>query len=348
VRVGVIAENPIEALVARLNIAPRPLIETQLAYTLARLVMVGAKLGVFDALAAGDSTAEEVATRCGTDPTATEKLLFALAGAEYLKATDDGYALTPVSRKWLLRDSDHSLVDKLLLQFYEWDWIERSEEYVRTGEPIELHEMTGDDEWDLYQRGMRSMARALAAEAIRRVPVPKGAKDMLDIGGSHGYYSVALCRRHEGLRAVVLDLPRAVEHAAPLLAEENMGDRVVHRVGDALADDFGTEAYDVVITAQLVHHFSDEQNRDLTARIARALRPGGVYAILEEFRSSTPKEAGQIGALLDFYFALTSRAGTWSPEEMAGWQREAGLKPRKPIRLRTAPGAGIQAAVKAT
>jgi SAM-dependent methyltransferase len=178
------------------------------------------------------------------------------------------------------------------------------------------------------------------------MPVPEGARDMLDIGGSHGYYSVALCRRHEGLRAVVLDLPEAVKQAAPLLAEEGMGDRVVHREGDALREDLGTEAYDLVIIAQLVHHFSADQNLDVTARIARALRPGGVYAIVDAFRPTTPKDSGQIAALLDFYFALTSQSGTWSPEEMAAWQRAAGLEPRRPIRLRTAPGAGVQAAAK--
>ena len=41
----------------------------------------------------------------------------------------------------------------------------------------------------------------------KRMPVPDGARDMLDIGGSHGYLSVAVCRRHPELRATVLDLP---------------------------------------------------------------------------------------------------------------------------------------------
>ena len=101
-----------------------------------------------------------------------------------------------------------------------------------------------------------------------------------------------------------------------------------------------------MLTAQLVHHLSDDENRQLAARVSRALRPGGVYAILDEFRPRTPKDAGQIGALLEFYFALTSRSGTWSPEEMAEWQRQAGLKPRRAIRFRTVPGVGIQAATK--
>ena len=287
-RLGPVAENPIEWVIGRLNVAPRPLLETQFAFTLARLIMVATKLGVFEALAGGPATAAQVAERCGTSAVGTEKLLFSLAGSGYLKAEDRGYVLTPVSRKWLLRDSPHSVADKLLLQFHEWDWMELSEEYVRNGEPIELHSMTDSEQWASYQRGMRAMANTMAPEAVRRMTIPKDPTDMLDIGGSHGYYSVALCRKHDKLRAVILDLPEAVEHAAPLLAAEGMGDRVVHRAGNALTDDLGTNAYDLVLISQLIHHFSEEQNRELATRVARALRPGGFYAVLDEFRPRTP------------------------------------------------------------
>jgi SAM-dependent methyltransferase len=347
VRFGAVPENPVERLIARLNMAPQPILETQMAYTLARVIMVGTKVGVFEAVADGPAKPDEIASRCGTNPVGTEKLLFALAGAGYLKPQDGAYELTPVARKWLLRESPNSVADKLLFQFLEWDWMERAEDYVRTGEPLDLHslEMPAED-WSLYQRGMRAMANAFSAEAVRRMPVPKGARNMLDIGGSHGYYSVALCRRHEGLRSEVLDLPEAVEQAAPLLAAEGMGDRVVHRAGDALTEDLGSESYDLVLISQLVHHFSEEQNGELAARVAAALRPGGVFAVLDEFRPRTPKQAGQLGALLEFYFALTSQSGTWAVEEIADWQKRAGLDTRRPIRFRTVPGVGIQAATK--
>jgi SAM-dependent methyltransferase len=345
-RIGAVPENPIEWAVTRFNVAPRPLLDTQMAFTLARLIMVATKVGVFEALAGGSATATTVAERCGTSRIGTEKLLFALAGAGYLRGDDSGYALTPVSRKWLLRESRHSIADKLLFQFFEWDLLERAEDYVRTGEPVEIHSMSDDEQWDLYQRGMRAMANAAAGEAVRRMPVPKDAKRMLDIGGSHGYYSVALCRRHEGLRSTILDLPQAVKHAAPLLAAEGMGERVIHRAGDALTEDLGADTYDLVLVAQLVHHFSEVENRDLAARVARALRPGGVYAILDEFRPRSAKDAGQLGALLEFYFALTSQSGTWPVEEISDWQLQAGLSPRRAIHFRTVPGVGIQAAVK--
>jgi SAM-dependent methyltransferase len=346
VRLDAVAESPIERVIMRTNVPPWPLLHTQMAYTLARVIMAATELGIFEALGSEPIAAAEVAERCSTDPHATEKLLFPLAAAGYVHASDGGYALTPRSRKWLTRESPYCLADKLLLQFDEWDWMERSEEYVRTGRPMELHDTLPADRWRAYQRGMRAMASVLAPELARRLPVPKSAHDMLDIGGSHGYYSVALCRRHESLRAVVLDLPQAVEQAAPLLAAENMGDRVVHRAGDALTDDLGSEAYDLVIASQLVHHFSAEQNRALTDRVARALRPGGVYAIVDAFRPDSPKQAGQVGALLEFYFALTSQSGTWTPDEMAAWQRDAGLRTRRPLRFRTAPGAGAQVAAK--
>jgi SAM-dependent methyltransferase len=345
-KLGGIPQNPVEWIGAILGLLPVPLLDTHVAMLLARAVIEGTRLGVFDALAAGPLTAEEIAARCGGEPRATGKLLAALAGCEYLRFGAGRYSLTPTSRKWLLADSDHSLRDKMLLLFLEWDFIARTGDFLRTGKPLDFHASLTPEEWGIYQRGMRATVATWVPEVARRTPVPKGARDLLDIGGSHGLLSAAICRRHPGLRAVILDLAEAVEHAAPLLAREGMGDRVVHRIGNTLTDDLGTEAWDVVFVSNLVHHFDDATNRALAKRIATSLRPGGVFVIQELFRPSSPGEAGQIGALLDLYFALTSRSGTWSFAEMAGWQREAGLVPRKPVKLVTAPGTGQQSAVK--
>ena len=51
-------------------------------------------------------------------------------------------------------------------------------------------------------------------------------------------------------------------------------------------------------------------------------------------------------AIGDLYFALTSASGFWTFDQMAGWQAEAGLTPRRPIRLISAPGQGLQIGVK--
>lgn len=345
-KIGAIPENLAERLALALGLVPVPLGQTLPTLLLARSLMAAARFGLFQALAEGPLTAEETASRCNTHPRATRILLDTLVSLGYAGLSERRYGLTAEGRKWFLPDSPRSLHDSLLFRYLEWDWIGRLDDFVRTGEVLDMHGEMTPDQWALYQRGMADVARLGTPELARRIPVPEGARDLLDIGGSHGLLSAALCRRHPGLRAVVLDLPPAVEHAAPILAREGMGDRVVHRPGSALTDDLGTEAWDVVLLSNLAHHFDDATNRGLTRRIARALRSGGVFAIVEIFRRESPAEGGQIGALFDLYFALTSESGTWSFEEMAAWQREAGLRPRKPVRLRMSPGFGVQVGVK--
>jgi SAM-dependent methyltransferase len=346
VKIKVAAEHPFERVVLALGLAPVTLVDTQMAFLRARAIMVGTKLGLFDAMAAGPRTLEQIAAACKTNAHATGKLLSALVGSGY--ATQSGllYALTPVARKWTLADAPQSLRDKILFEFIEWEMVERVEDYVRTGRPVELHAGNDPEQWRLYQRAMRALAGMAAPEVVRRIPVPAGATTMLDIGGSHGFYSVSLCRRYPGLTSVILDLPDAVAQAAPLLAQEKMGERVRHREGSAVTDDLGENAWDLVFMAQLAHHFDDATNRDLTARVARALKPGGVFVIAELLRPASAHESGQVGALLDLYFALTSQSGTWSVAEMQQWQRDAGLAPQKTVYFRTMPGAAAVIAAK--
>lgn len=332
-------EHPMEWLVMALGLAPVTLVDTHMSFMRARAIMVGTKLGIFDALAGAPLDAETVAGRCGTSPGATGKLLNALVGSGYLRVKAGRYALTSVARKWLVTESPHSVRDKVLFEFLEWTWVERFEEFVRTGEPLDMHRMVSGEGWGLYQRAMRALSGLAAPEIVRRTPVPKQAGTMLDVGGSHGYISVAMCRRHPALRAVVLDLPAAVEQAAPILAREGMGDRVTHWAGDALHDDLGMSAWDFIYVSQLLHHFDEPTNRAFVQRVARALRPGGLFVVLEMIRPASPNDSGQVGALLDLYFALTSQSGTWSIEEIAAWQHEAGLRTQAPVRLRTVPGA---------
>jgi SAM-dependent methyltransferase len=345
-RLRAVAGNPLEWVLDRLGLLPRPLMDTAVAMLLSRTVVTGSRLGVFQALEEGPLAAADVAARCGTDPRATGKLLFALAGARYVEEREGRYALTPMARKWMLPGAPGSVHDAVLHRVLDTRLMEHAEEFLRTGVPTDFHRKLTPAEWEVYQRGQRSHARWSAPEVARRVPVPKGARRLLDIGGAHGHYAAALCRRHPGLEATILDLPEAVEQGRVLLAEEGLGDRIVHRAGDALTADLGRDAWDVVFVGNLVHHFDEAANGALASRIGRALRPGGAFAVLEIMRSPSGRKAGQVGALTDFFFAVTSAAGTWSHEEIASWQRAAGLLPLRPIRLRLAPGYGIQAARK--
>jgi SAM-dependent methyltransferase len=346
VKLDVRAESLIEQLALWLGLAPTPLVETHIAATLARSVVAGVKLGFFECLREGPLTHTDIAARCGVDPAAAKLLLDALVACGYLRLVQGRFALKAKSRNWLLRDSAQSIRDKILLQAIEWGWLAQLDDFVRTGRPIDFHTEMSAEERDLYHRSMRALAGIAGREVAWRTPVPRNARLMLDLGGSHGHYAAEICRRHPGLSGQVLDLPNAIDMAAPLLAAEAMGDRVVHVSGDVLQADLGVERYDLIFMSNLAHHLDREENQALAIRAQRALRPDGFFVIQEPVRVDRPERGGQTAALLGLYFALQSRpdVNTWSIDEIADWQTKAGLRVRRPIRLRTAPGWFLQAA----
>jgi predicted O-methyltransferase YrrM len=342
-RVALMGENPVEMALMPSGVVPVAMLEAY-APVYARAITTATKLEIFEALKAGGRSATAVAETCGTNARATEKLLNLLVTMRYLRHRDGDYSLVRHVRRWLLADAPQSIRDVVLMKELEWRWIDRLESFTRDGMPLDVHGTMSTEEWGAYQRGMRAQANLLGWIVARRVPVPDRAREMLDIGGSHGYFSVVVCRRHPELRATVLDLPTAVEHARPILEREGMGDRVVLRAGDALTEDFGEAAYDLILMFSLVHHFDEATNRQLMRRVARALRPGGYVVIGDAMRPASPGKGGQQGAFFDLYFALTSQSGLWTFDEMRSWQVDAGLTPRKSMSLVPGGGFGLQVA----
>ena len=331
-------ENLMEWVALRANLAPTPLIDTQVAFNAARAIMAAAELGIFEAIGKNSKTANELAAACKTHSGSTKQLLDCLVGISYLQWSDEKYLLKPKYHKWLLKESESNLIGKLRFQLLEWDWMGKLEEYVRTGKPLELHSMTSKKDWELYQEGMRDLSVNVARELASKIPVPKNATNMLDIGGSHGLFSIELCKRHPGLSSTILELPGAIEAASTIAKRYHTTNRVTYAEGNALNDDLGTEKYDVIMINNVVHHFTNEQNFALAKKIAAALKPGGIYAIGEFVKSSKPGEGGVVGATSGLYFSLTSSSGTWSVPEIEAWQKNAGLKIEKPVAPMTMPG----------
>lgn len=331
-------EGLIERIALWFNLAPLPLVDTQLAFNAARSIMAAAEVGVFDALGKGAKTNERVVESTHTDPTATKHLLDCLVGLGYLKWNKGIYSIRPKYYKWVLKEYPSNLIGKLRFQLIEWNWMANLEEYVRTGKPINFHSTMTPHEWARYQEGMRDLSVNVAKELAGKLKLTANASRMLDIGGSHGLYSIELCKKHPSLTSTILELPGAIDRASAIAAQHGLSDRVKYQAGNALTDDLGEEQYDLVMINNVVHHFSAEQNIALAKKIAGALKPGGVYAIGEFMRLHKPGEGGAVAATAGLYFALTSSSGTWSEKEMKDWQTEAGLKTRKSIGLLSLPG----------
>lgn len=348
-RVGIIAETLLERLALALGKIPEPIVEVFPPLVLARSIMAATRLGVFEALAGGPLSLDALAAACQTEPRATAALLATLASADYVAETRNGWRLAPKAERWLRKGSPADLSAYLTYNYLQWDWLGDLERFIQTGQPLAFHERLSEADWRQYERGMAVIARLVLPEVVWRVALPPHATTLLDVGGGHGLAAARFCQRHPQLRATILDLPAALEAAPPLPADlAQAGERVTRQAGDALTADFGAAAWDVIYMANLLHHFDAQQIQELAQHVARALRPGGLWVIQDGVRERRRRSERMSAAIGDLYFALTSASGFWSFGEMADWQAQAGLTPRRPIRLLTAPGQGLQIGVKPT
>lgn len=331
-----IAENPLEWLALRLNLVPLPLLHGQMFPVISRALLAAADKGIFSAVASGAGTAEEIAEACRIQPEPAGQLLQVLASSGYLTFKGKRYRLTPMTRKWALPGGVSDLSDLLVYNNrVVWKWLDHLEVYLETGRGIDYHASFGAEEWGLYQKAMRAVARSEVKEFAGKCPMPRNARLMLDIGGAHGLHVGALTERYPGLEAHILDLPGA------LAAREGVpGEKTTFIQGDILEADLDTERYDLVLMSSLAHHFSREENRAIAGKVARALKTGGIFVINEFVRPEEEKEpgGGLVGTSSNLFFGLTSTSGTWTIRETQEWQRSAGLKPLKAAGYTAIPG----------
>lgn len=340
-RLSSVPENLLERLALRFNLAPTPILDTLVALLLAKTIMAATAMNVFDALEDGPLTIEEIVSKCGTHRVPTEKLLRALYACEYIRFKNKRYRLAPISRRWLLTNRPTSLHSAVLHRKLDLRAME-FETYLQTGRGPGFHESLEPEDWRLYQQGQASHAALILDEVIARAPMPKGARELLDLGGAHGLYSFGFCNRYPQLRARVIDLAASTgTFDSPWIAQTPV-DRVEFQQANILTVDLPEKAFDAVLIANVFHHFDEATNRDLVDRAAKTLRPGGIVIAVEVVRPAAIEQSEQIESLLDFYFGAASGAGLWTIEQLRSWQQSAGLELLSPRTMRLLPDCKMQ------
>ncbi len=98
-----------------------------------------------------------------------------------------------------------------------------------------------------------------------------GFKKMVDLGGGHGLYAIALCRANPALEAVVIDLPEVISFARRYVVRYGAG-RVRLVPGNFFTDDIGS-GYDLVFSSSN----PSGKSMEMVVKIAAALNPGGIF-----------------------------------------------------------------------
>jgi SAM-dependent methyltransferase len=288
-------------------------------------VSVAVELGVFDSLAEAEAAPDDLAERLGLDPLGAEALLGALAGLGYLERSEGRFANAPAAARLLVRASPESIATFAGAQAgLHWEILGLLPEALRDGRAYAMHERSPDPaRWEAYIRGLYEISRPEHDANAALVPV-EAPERLVDVAGGHGGFAMAMCRRHPGLRASVVDLAPSAAVGRRIVEEEGYADRIAFVEGDVFEVGLGS-GFDVVSAFNLVHHLPEERDRELCRMAREALRPDGWLVIGDSERPAPDEPVSQHGALSSLLFYAWSHGRNFHRDEIAGWLEAAGF-----------------------
>ncbi len=248
-----------------------------------------ARLDIPDAVAAGCSTAAEVAAKLDLDPDATYRLMRACAAVGlFARADEANFALTPLGE--LLRSdvpgSMRSIFDAETAPGHWLPW-GRLDARVQTGQS-QVEATLGSDIWTYYRNNpaeQRHFAEGMSGLSASSVGAILEAHDfgdprkVVDVGGSHGVFLAGVLNRYPQASGVLFDLPHVVAEAGGSLEGAGVAGRVEKVSGNFL--EAVPEGGDLYLLKHILHDWDDASCITILEGCRRGLAPGGRVVVAE-------------------------------------------------------------------
>ncbi|MFE6702411.1 methyltransferase [Streptomyces sp. NPDC057718] len=253
------------------------------------------RLGVFDRIGGGESSADALAGSFGTHPQATLRLLRALAGLQLLSETEPGVFRTTAAGDFLRTGTAGSMAamarmftDPVMLR--GWDLLD---EAVRTGETT-FDTVFGTDFFGhlkehpalsaAFNEAM-SQGTRLTAETVPHHFDFERFHTLVDIGGGDGTLLASVLREHPKLRGVLFDTAEGLAQAPQRLGRDGLTERVVLETGDFFAS--APAGGDVYLLKSIIHDWDDERCAAILRRIREVIPAHGSLLIVEPVLPAT-------------------------------------------------------------
>jgi hypothetical protein len=294
---------------------------------LTQVVIVAARLGIPDLVAAAPRSVDELADETGSDRAALARLVRALVALGFLGREPDGRVVaTPLSC---------AFEDGPLRAFAAWageiwaSWGALGHS-VATGGPAFRH-VHGVGVFEHFARDAGAAAVFqgwMTAQSQLQTPPLVAAIDLagvrwlVDVGGGRGALLAALLEARPGMRGTLYDLPDVVAGAAALRADGLAGR------AEAVGGDFFEavpEGADRYVLKFILHDWDDERAVHILGSVRRSIPPHGRLLVLEHL---LPEEDGYAHAVwLDMnMLALTDGGRERTESEYRGLLARAGFE----------------------
>jgi hypothetical protein len=319
-------------------LSPATILDTGRDFMASKVLLAAVKLGVFDALAGGPRTGDELRERLRLHPRAIPDFPDALVALGMLDRQGNGpaarYANTPETGRFLVRASDDYMGG--ILEMYNdrlfrfWSDLEDA---LRTGQPQNEVKRTGASMFEeLYREPARLEQFMAAMSGVSRRNFVALAdrfdfspyRTLCDVGGAAGDLSSAIAARHPHLRCTSFDLPVVEPIARAAIARRGLADRIGTAAGDFFRDPL--PGADVITMGMILHDWNLDKKRILIRKAYEALSEGGAFIAVEHLIDDA-RRTNVFGLLMSLNMLIEfGDAFDFTGSDFRAWCTDAGFR----------------------
>jgi len=289
------------------EIASETLDKMARGYELSQLLFTACEYGLFTLLTE-EKEARQVSQELKTDPAMTEKFLNALTAAGLLIKSNGRYSNTPLADTFLVQGKPFyqgNLLKLVSKGYHDWS---KLGQVLKEGAGRKAGERPAKNVFNesfilaMAEGALRGTLQQ-TVDVISGLPEFAGVKEMLDLGGGHGLYAIALAQKKPDLKAVVFDLPHAVDVTRDFINRYGMQEKVKVIAGDFNRDELGG-GYDLVLASDVFYR-PKEAVTGVMRKIFESLNDGGIF-ILKQWMLNDEGTGPLTAVLFDLKLSLSN------------------------------------------
>jgi len=289
----------------------------------AKYLFVAGELGIFEALADGPRSLDELARSLRIPHRTARIVVDAVTALGFLCRDGDRYQNAPTTQALLSGRGPQDL--RPFVRF--WNRISYRrwlafEDSVRRGRGVAGEFNFTPEEQKIFCEGVEGFTNNQAVALVDAYDFGRH-RQVLDLGGGTGSFLRRILERHRHLQGTLYELPGAAAVARQKLSAAALEKRMSIIEGDFLKDAI-PGGYDAFLVANVVHVLDAEQNQQFFRRV-RDCAPQGARFLLVDFWTNAAHTEPLFAALMAGEFLVVGGNGdVYSVEEGRSWLEQAG------------------------
>ncbi len=309
----------------KINNRPEVILKLARRFMESRILLSAAEMNIFTLLDGTPLTAEHLANRLHADLRGLTILLDALAALDLLSKEKDMYITATDAAPFLTDKSPRSVLPMLHHTAHLWEsWSELTAKVKKHGLTAPPASSARDaDELRAFIGAMHVVGMPLARKIVTAVR-SGAARNLIDVGGASGTYTIAFLKAVPKMKATLFDRPAVIQLARNRLIEAKMLDRVQLVSGDFYVDEL-PGGHDLAMLSAIIHQNSPAENIELFRKVLRAMVSGG-RIIIRDHVMEPDRTKPRDGAIFAVNMLVNTEGGsTYTFDEIRNWLMRAGF-----------------------